>query len=64
MIFMFNCVNDCHWQIKLVGSLCELDSLYINEKGPHFVAMSALLTSFPYLLSGYEGLIIIISAQI
>lgn len=48
----FNHVNDCHWQIKLVGSVCKLDCTYINEKSPHFLAMSALLTSFLYLLLG------------
>lgn len=61
---MINFVNGCHWQIKLVGSLCKLDSMYINEKSPKLVAMSALLTSFPHLLLGSTGLIRIISAQI
>lgn len=28
VLVMFNCVNDCHWQPQLVGSLWKLDSVY------------------------------------
>lgn len=28
VLVMFSCVNDCHWQTKLVGSLWKLDSVY------------------------------------
>lgn len=28
VLVMFNCVNDCHWQTELVGSLWKLDSVY------------------------------------